>query len=496
MIYVWLEGHDFRYETEDIIKLFFEDDEMLYTNTEPPEDYRGIFIWSILSEKADGVTIRTTVNMYGKDIIQKEAELYLHDDKDNTALKDRLKRLKKGVKHQLYITLSQATGRKMPWGTLTGIRPAKIVHELLNSGEKEEAVFQKLVGHYMVSGEKAQLLIDVANAEKKILKRTKGNSISLYIGIPFCTTRCLYCSFTSNSIGKNYSIVENYFKSLETEIINTGKLIKDCGLSIQSIYIGGGTPTSIKAETLDTLLEMVEKHFDLSRLEEYTLEAGRPDTITESKLRSIKCSRVDRISINPQTMNDETLRLIGRDHSAEDIVNTFKMARDLEFDNINMDVIAGLPGEGLEMFEHTLQEIGKLGPDSLTVHTLAVKRASKLREEKSMYTPVASQKVGEMLDTAHRFAGSIGLKPYYLYRQKNMVGNLENIGYSRAGAESIYNIQIMEEKQSIIALGAGAVTKVVYPFENRIERAFNVKNVDEYIRRVDEMVERKKALLM
>lgn len=378
---------------------------------------------------------------------------------------------------------------------LTGIRPAKIVHEMMDKGYTEEQVASQLTGYYFVSREKASLLYSVAQKEKHILDNTMPEMVSVYIGIPFCTTRCLYCSFTSNPVKKYEHMVKSYIEALKKEISSVGSILDSKGLKIQSIYIGGGTPTSIDAVYLKELLYYIEKAFDLKYIEEYTLEAGRPDSITREKLEVIKRSRVDRISINPQTMNDEVLKKIGRLHTSKDIIDAFRLSRSIGFDNINMDVIAGLPGEVLVDFKHTLERIGELGPESITVHTMAIKRASRLNENKESYSLVSGNEVAQMVDAAFDYITGTGLEPYYLYRQKNMLGNLENIGYSKPGYECIYNIQIMEEKQTIIALGAGAITKVVFPHDNRIERAFNVKSVEEYISRIDEMIDRKEKLV-
>ena len=496
MIYVRLEGHHFAYEVEDVLKLFYNEEEINFLETEPPEDYRGIFIFNRLYDDKGTVRIFTLL----KSDTGGSTE-YIHEacdlpDADGEAGKhERVKGLKREVKRQVYIAVSQHLGRSMPWGMLTGIRPAKIVHELMERSCTYDGIMDRLQNYYMISPRKAALLYDIAYTEKKILERTASDMVGLYIGIPFCTTRCLYCSFTSNPTGKNPDMVKRYLAALEKEISSTGEMLKALGRRIQSIYIGGGTPTSLDAGQLEKLLAHIEDTLDLGYLEEYTLEAGRPDTIDLAKLEAIRKSRADRISVNPQTMNDDTLKIIGRDHTAEDVVRVFGMARDMGFNNINMDVIIGLPGEDKRMFRHTMTEIEKLGPDSLTVHTMAVKRASRLNEDREKYAAQTDAQASEMIEMAGDIAASMGLRPYYLYRQKNMVENLENIGYSRPGLESIYNIQIMEEKQSIIALGAGAITKVVFPSENRIERAFNVKNVEEYINRLDEMLERKRKLL-
>ena len=426
----------------------------------------------------------------------------------------------------------------MPWGMLTGVRPAKIPYEMMEKGMTEVEIISELQNYYFVSPKKASLAYTIAKTEKSILERNTRDMVSLYIGIPFCKSRCHYCSFTSNCIDKNAYLVRKYTDALKREIqmINED-ILKREKLKIQTIYIGGGTPTSVSNEELADLLQFIENTLDLSNLEEYTLEAGRPDTIDREKLITIKNSKVSRISINPQTMNLETLKAIGRSHTPEEVKEAFYLARDIGINNINMDIIVGLPGETLSMFEHTLKEIRQMNPENLTVHALSIKRASKLREELDTLDKhdkhknnshlkdvrlnknetdnenyaydkgnsecaniwesrlfVADETANAMVDMAYNYALSMGMNPYYMYRQKNIAGNLENVGYSKPGFECIYNIQIMEEKQTIIAFGAGAVTKVVYPEENRIERAFNVKNLENYITRIDEMIERKKNI--
>lgn len=399
------------------------------------------------------------------------------------------------VRRGIYLLLSRATGKRLPWGMLTGIRPAKIVHELMEKGYAEPEIHSRLKDYYCLSREKARLLYEVAAAEKGLLETSSPDSVSIYIGIPFCNSRCLYCSFTSYPIHRYSGLVGNYFNALKRELKSVNEIIAGRKLKIQSLYIGGGTPTSVEACDLEDLLEFIEAGLDISGLQEYTLEAGRPDSIDAEKLAAIKKSAVNRISINPQTMSNETLKLIGRGHTREELICAYELARDMGFKNINMDVIIGLPGEDAGVLENTLEELRRLDPESMTVHTMALKRASRLKTEKTRYPLISENEAVKMIDKARRFAGLMGMHPYYLYRQKNMLGNLENVGYCKPGCESIYNVQIMEEKQTIIAAGAGAVTKVVYPDENRIERAFNVKGVEEYIARIDEMIDRKKALL-
>jgi coproporphyrinogen dehydrogenase HemZ len=405
------------------------------------------------------------------------------------------KSFKRELRRGIYTLLSRETGKKLPWGMLTGIRPAKIVHELMGQGLGRQEILNRMTGYFLLSPEKSKLLYDVAFVENDILASGTNDSVSIYIGIPFCSTRCLYCSFTSYSIKKYTGMAEKYLSALRKELHSVSEMVRKRGFTVQSIYIGGGTPTSISAGQLQDLLTYVQAAFNLGNLKEFTLEAGRPDSIDREKLSVIKNSAVSRISINPQTMNDDTLKLIGRSHSSEDFIKAFILARDMGFTNINTDLIVGLPGENAHIFEESLKQIAALGPESLTVHTLAVKRASRLNMENKVYESISEEEAALMVDTAQAYAKRLGMHPYYLYRQKNMLGNLENIGYCRPGFESIYNVQIMEEKQTILAVGAGAISKVVYRDEDRLERAFNVKTVEEYIARVDEMGKRKEALL-
>jgi coproporphyrinogen dehydrogenase HemZ len=493
MIYVKLEEDFFRYEVQDLLKLFFPGEPIItMTGAVPHEDPLGVFLICRVIKSGENSSLE--ISIHTKDY-NNNAKVSMYDEHTVKCSHEVRRTIKREFKRQLYILLSEYTGKRQPWGMLTGIRPAKIVHEMINRGHKKEEIIQNLTDYYMVANNKAKLLYDVAVVEKKILDRTSPKMISLYIGIPFCPTRCLYCSFTSNPISRYGGAVKKYIDALKLEIEGISKIIIRKALKIQSIYIGGGTPTAIDNMFLEELLKIVEDYFDVSNVEEYTVEAGRPDSIDEEKLSTIKRSKVSRISINPQTMNNETLRLIGRCHNSEDIVNAFNLARKLGFDNINMDVIVGLPRENIAMFENTMSQIEKLSPESLTVHSMAIKRASRLNENREKFELLNSDEANKMIETAQKYAAKMGMHPYYLYRQKNTTGNLENIGYCKQYCESVYNVQIMEEKQSIFAFGAGAITKIVYPEENRIERAFNVKGVEEYISRVEEMIERKKVLI-
>ncbi len=382
----------------------------------------------------------------------------------------------------------------MPWGILNGIRPVKIAVKLLKGGMSEEKVLDYFKNEYGTSEDKARLTLSVANTEKPIIDSLKPNGISLYIGIPFCPTRCLYCSFVTNSVAGSKKYIEPYLDCLLKEIEYTARLVKSRNWVIETVYIGGGTPTTLEACQLDRLINALYTHFDLGALREFTVEAGRPDTITEDKLRVIKNAKIGRISINPQTMNEKTLKIIGRNHTPSQIVEAYKLARKCGIDIINMDIIAGLPGENIEMFKNTLKEVENLDPENTTVHTMSIKRSSRLREMLSDYEMTEGTAVSEMVDYARETLLKKGKYPYYLYRQKNMLGNLENIGYCKANTESLYNIFIMEEVQTIIAMGCGGVTKTVDRESDRIERIFNVKEPKDYIERFDEMLRRKEVL--
>ncbi|MCK9268536.1 MAG: coproporphyrinogen dehydrogenase HemZ, partial [Alkaliphilus sp.] len=383
------------------------------------------------------------------------------------------------------------TDAKVPWGILTGIRPTKIVHSLLEQGLDEEEILSILIDEYYIDNDKAMLLLNIAKIEHGFVYPVDEKKISLYIGIPFCPTRCLYCSFPSNSLKRSSHLLDDYVDTLCKEIEGVAGSIKKTGKKVQTIYIGGGTPTTLSIPRFASIFDTIKRVVDLNYLEEFTVEAGRPDTIDYEKLMFLKKEGVTRISINPQTMNNLTLEAIGRGHTAEEIIKSYKMATEVGFENINMDIIIGLPGENSSHVRHTMEQLQRLSPSNLTVHTLAVKRASRLKEIEKDYSLSAQQEVTDMLDITQNYAESMGLKPYYMYRQKHMVGNLENIGYAKPGYECIYNIQIMEEKQTIVALGAGAVSKFTFPKENRLERVPNVKNLEHYIKRIDEMIGRK-----
>lgn len=407
--------------------------------------------------------------------------------------KDKME-LRNIVKEVIYDMLCEYNQRTLPWGTLTGIRPVKIITGMLEEGVSPETAKQNFLYTYQTTEQKADLSLQVALKEQEILKDIDyENQYSLYIGIPFCPSTCLYCSFTSYPIFTYKDMVDLYLDALGKEIQFAKNAMKDKKLI--SIYIGGGTPTSISAEQLKRLIDMVADAFPMDELKEFTVEAGRPDSITFDKLKVLYHSPVTRISINPQTMQDETLKLIGRAHNVEQVKSAYAMAREVGLDNINMDLIMGLPSETIDDVKYTLDEVKKLDPDNLTIHSLAIKRAAHLNTERELYEGIAKGCTDEMLIVADQCAKELGMDPYYLYRQKNIPGNFENVGYAKPGKEGIYNILIMEEKQTILALGAGASSKYVFPQGGRIERTENVKDVKLYIERIDEMIARKAKML-
>ena len=398
------------------------------------------------------------------------------------------------VKKMFYQMLMERTGARLPWGSLTGIRPTKIALTRLEEGWSGDDIRSFMKETYMASDEKINLSLEIAAREKKLLEPLDyERGYSLYVGIPFCPTTCLYCSFTSYPISKWTGRTGLYLEALFKELEYTAGKMK--GRPLDTIYFGGGTPTSLPAEDIHAILCKLEDLFDTAHALEFTVEAGRPDSITEEKLQVLRDHGITRISINPQTMNQKTLDLIGRRHTVEMVKERFWMAREMGFDNINMDLIMGLPEEDMDDVRHTLHEVKKLAPDSLTVHSLAIKRAARLNMFKEQYGDLKISNTPEMIDLSAACAREMGMEPYYLYRQKNMAGNFENVGYSLPGKACIYNILIMEEMQTIAACGAGTTTKVVFPSENRRERCENVKEVEQYISRIDEMIGRKEKIL-
>ncbi len=480
MLVIYINKPQFEYDIHSLVKAFYPEEEIKVSCEEELKEANNI---SIQFEETH--MQMTLVAAQGPRSTFGIKEVSHSKDADRQTVRDLLKQL-------IYKGLSEHLGKELPWGTLTGIRPTKIPMAMLEEGKGEGEILRHMKETYLISEEKGTLSIDIARREKELLSTLHyQDGYSLYIGIPFCPTTCLYCSFTSYPIGAWRKRVSDYLEALEKEMAFVAEAFRD--KILDTVYIGGGTPTTLEPEELDRLLTALKTHFDLSRLQEFTVEAGRADSITREKLKVLKRHGITRISVNPQTMKEETLKLIGRQHSVSQVKEAFEAAREEGFDNINMDIILGLPEESKEDVIHTMEAIKELYPDSLTVHSLAIKRASKMNEwieEKGIAT---LHNTDVTMQIAADAALDMGMDAYYLYRQKNMSGNFENVGYATPGKYGIYNILIMEEKQTIAALGAGSISKAVFP-DGRIERTDNVKDVALYIERIDEMIERKRKL--
>ena len=488
MIDIKILGEDYEQDIRPLVKSFYPEEEIRI----PEEEAEAADKLLELTLQPEQFTIRWWDGL--KEYQESEDfSVLLPGAYQNIGVPDR--RMYRNYLHRkLYGVLAESTGKSLPWGTLTGIRPTKQALERLVQKESKESIANYFKTEYLCSGEKTELCIRVAEKEQKLLYGIEDkDSYSVYIGIPFCPSICLYCSFSSYSLKQYEAYVEPYLEALFKEIEYAGTCFPD--KKLVSIYIGGGTPTTLSADQMRRLLRKVKETFDFTYLREWTVEAGRPDSITREKLLVLKEEGVTRISINPQSMQQKTLDLIGRKHTTEQIKEAFAMARECGHDNINMDLIIGLTGETAEDVRSTLQEIEKLSPDSLTVHTLAVKRAARLNAEMDRYRELRSREAVEMMQACQEFTGEQGYEPYYLYRQKNMAENLENIGYAKTGKEGLYNILIMEEHHTILALGSGGSTKFNFAGTGRLERVENVKSVKDYIERIEEMIQRKQSFL-
>lgn len=393
----------------------------------------------------------------------------------------------------LFDCFVKVTGYRSPWGILTGVRPAKLLGKLIASSDEKGAI-EHFKNTFLVSPEKTELCLECHKSERSITERSGPDSFSLYISVPFCPSRCSYCSFVSHSVEQAKKQIPQYVGLLCEEIRVTAEAARKNRLRLETVYIGGGTPTTLSAEQLSLIMKTVADNFDLSHISEYTVEAGRPDTVTREKLSAIKNGGATRISINPQTMNDEVLKKIGRRHTVAEMREAFETARECGFDNINTDLIAGLGGDTVESFRRSIDEIIALDPENVTVHTLSVKRASNLNKSRTVFEAEQGKAAAEMVDYAYRELSKAGIKPYYMYRQSKTAGNLENVGYAKPGFEGLYNVYIMDETHTILACGASAVTKLREPHGDNIERIFNYKYPYEYIERFDTILERKKGI--
>lgn len=466
-----IDSHPFRYEMEALCRMFLHGRELKITEEAeipPKEDY----IYTAL--EGDEITVKAKID--GK-----------YAEAKRTAENDHARNMELAV----FGVLTEILSIRPKWGVLTGIRPVKLAMQLHDMGLSEEEIRKKLKEERLVSDEKLDLLLTTMEHELEIRASSRPNSVSLYISIPFCPSRCSYCTFTSHSVEKAAKLIPQYVELLCDELKDIAVLIDEIGLHLETVYMGGGTPTVLTAQQLDRVLSTVNESFDMTGVRELTVEAGRPDTITAEKLAVLKKNGVGRISINPQTMDDEVLAAIGRKHTAEDVKNAFALAKTFGFDSINMDLISGLPGDNMEKFRKTIAEVIAMNPDNITLHTLTVKHGANL-------APMAQSVFAATADAMNEYAygefAKAGYFPYYLYRQKGTVDNLENVGFCKPGKEGIYNIFIMDETHTILSAGAGGVTKLKAPYDKKIERIFNFKYPYEYIERFELMNERKEQV--
>lgn len=472
---LYVKNHNFHFELENLTRLFFPNEKITVIRdfSEPQPPY-------IYTEVSDKITISVNIGSFNK---SETAVKKLTDD-DNELVSAQL----------LYKLLCDFTGLTQPWGILTGVRPVKLLRRLAEESSEEQAV-KKFEKDFFVSNEKTALSRETEHNERKILELSKPESFSLYVGIPFCPSRCSYCSFVMASIERAEKLIEPYTKLLCEEIKRTAEIANKLGLRLETVYFGGGTPTTLSAEQLDMVLKTVNKSFDMSTCREFTVEAGRPDTIDIAKLLALKENKVDRISINPQTVNDEVLKTIGRKHTAQQFFDAFELARKCGFDNINTDLIAGLPTDTPESFKNSLDSIVRLNAECITVHTLCMKRASRLTTEGVTLDLQQARDAREMLAYTQNILGQNEYIPYYMYRQSRMVGNLENVGWSKKGFESLYNVYVMDETHTILACGSGGVTKLKRNNPDYLKRIFNFKYPYEYIDRFDELIQRKSGIV-
>lgn len=472
---LYVKNHNFHFELENLTRLFFPNEKITVIRdfSEPQPPY-------IYTEVSDRITISVNIGSFNK---FETAVKKLTDD-DNELVSAQL----------LYKLLCDFTGLTQPWGILTGVRPVKLLRRLAEESDEEQAV-KKFLNDFFVSNEKIALSRETEHNERKILELSRPESFSLYVGIPFCPSRCSYCSFVMASIERAEKLIEPYTKLLCEEIKRTAEIANKLGLRLETVYFGGGTPTTLSAEQLDTVLRTVNKSFDMSTCREFTVEAGRPDTIDSAKLFALKENKVDRISINPQTTNDEVLKTIGRKHTAQQFFEAFELARKCGFDNINTDLIAGLPTDTPESFKNSLDSIVRLNAECITVHTLCMKRASRLTTEGVTLDLKQARDARKMLAYTQNILGQNEYIPYYMYRQSRMVGNLENVGWSKRGFESLYNVYVMDETHTILACGSGGVTKLKRNNPDYLERIFNFKYPYEYIDRFDELIQRKSGIM-
>ena len=472
-----------------LANLFFEQSEIV------TEDVQGAMqVDFTMTHNKEGVILgKAVLSSEGTDYVAAFSEP--EEDGDDKVKSRQLKRI---YSHVFLDVLEQATGMKQSWGILTGIRPMKLYHKYRQEGYSSLGAIENIMEKYRVSQEKSELLAKIAAIQLRSVPDLYDlrEEVSIYIGIPFCPTKCAYCTFPAFAIRRKSGRVESFLDGLHEEIREMGKWLTERNMKITTIYFGGGTPTSIEAEEMDELYETMYASFpNMKDVREVTVEAGRPDTITPAKIDILKKWNIDRISVNPQSYTDETLKAIGRHHTVQETVDKFWLSRNMGMKNINMDLIVGLPNEGMEEFKHSLEETAKMQPESLTIHTLSFKRASEMSQNRAKYKVADRETVEQMMKFGEEWNVANGYDPYYLYRQKNILGNLENVGYAKPGEESIYNIIMMEEVQTVIGVGCGASSKFIHPETGKIKQFYNPKDPAAYIISYEESIEKKLAHL-
>lgn len=473
---VVVNNHPFSYDVENLAEIFFPYEKIKVLSQLPQDCNDNI----VAVTEICGDEIIVDARVFEKKAVKKEK---INQDSDCQNIMSVL----------FYSAFSELLGVSYPWGILYGVRPARFWHSISDKYSKEQAR-QIFAQKYLVSPKKLSLVEQVAENENKIISLSSNKSFSLYVSVPFCPTRCSYCSFVSHSIEKAAALVEPYVDLLVREIEQTAIYAKELGLRLESVYYGGGTPTTLSAKQLTRIAAAIRDNFDLSCLREYTVEAGRPDTVNADKLAALKAAGVGRISINPQSFNDNVLSAIGRRHSVKQTLDAFELARNAGFDNINMDFIAGLPKDDVESFKHSIKTAVSLGAESITVHTLCLKSGAYMVTRDNVFDTGDIDTVAEMVDFSREYLSAAGYVPYYMYRQGKSLGNLENVGWSKPGNECLYNVFMMDETHSVFAVGAGAVTRLKNPLSGKIERIYNYKYPYEYIDGFDNMLKRKEKI--
>ncbi|MDR1217299.1 MAG: coproporphyrinogen dehydrogenase HemZ [Oscillospiraceae bacterium] len=476
-------GHDYKYAVEQIMLTLFPGELPVYDG--------GDGRLSACVRLSSGPVFTTASTVIHEDGVRRRASARVRTDA-LTGARERDRKLQAIIKRSFY-KAAAAGGRGSAWGALTGIRPAKTAESMLKRGLSERAAASALTSGFYVSPERAALCAETARRSLDAAASLGERDAALYIGIPFCPTRCAYCSFVSNSVEKSAGLIEPFLDALKSEIAAAADIAGKLGLRLRSVYVGGGTPTTLTASALDSLLGSLRGSFDMSLLREYTVEAGRPDTITREKLRVMRARGVTRVSVNPQSMSDSVLETIGRRHTADDVAAAVADVRNEGFESLNMDVIAGLPSDTPAGFAGTLERVLAMRPENITVHTLSLKKGSRITLEGGAGIPDGAA-VSRMLGGASERLRGAGYAPYYLYRQKYTSGGFENVGWSRPGYESAYNVYMMEELCTVLACGGGGVTKLVDPASGRIERIFNPKYPREYIERIGGIIEKKSRI--